>query len=127
MKKGKFVLMLTASNADIKQTRAEQLGEDALLEMESFTNTLKKDVSSLRNKITRLTDLAPDNTYSLRPGSPDFNAARWVKELHSSRVELAVKEEELDIALQIQEEFFGEEEEPVKAKPIAKKKAGGTK
>lgn len=102
----KFVSMLSASNADIKETRAKTLSENTVLEVDSFINNLKREKSQLATRLTNLTDLAPDNTYSLRPGSKDFNAAQWVKELHKTRMDIKLKEIELAEAQSIYDEWF---------------------
>jgi hypothetical protein len=63
----------------------------------------------LKTKINKLTDLAPENTTSLRPGHPDFEPSEWVSNLHQYRMDLALKEVELTEAQAIYDEFFGEE------------------
>lgn len=105
----KFVKTLSASNAEIKETRAKMLAETTVLEVESFVQGLKKEKLELYNKLANLTDLAPDNTYSLRPGSKDFDAKAWVRELHSTKMEIALKEMELEEAQSIYDEWFGDE------------------
>jgi hypothetical protein len=105
----KFVKTLSASNAEIKEARAKMLADTTVLEVESFVQALKKEKLELQNKLANLTDLAPDNTYSLRPGSKDFDAKLWVRELHSTRMEITLKEMELEEAQSIFNEWFGEE------------------
>ncbi|MEN6292320.1 MAG: hypothetical protein ABFD07_09960 [Methanobacterium sp.] len=107
----KFVNMLSASDSAIKETRAKQLAEDTVLEVDSFINNLKRELSKLNNKLTSLTDLAPDNTYSLRPGSKDFDASRWVNELHETKMEIKLKTIELEVASEIRNEWFTSEDE----------------
>jgi hypothetical protein len=107
----KFAKNLSASNADIKTTRAQSLADETVLEVETFVQTLKKEKLQLQNKLNNLTDLAPDNTYSLRPGSKDFNASKWVKELHSTKMDLKLKIIELEEAEAIYKEWFAPTEE----------------
>jgi hypothetical protein len=107
----KFVNMLSASDNTIKETRAKQLAEDTILEVDTFINTLKRELSKLNNKLTSLTDLAPDNTYSLRPGSKDFDASRWMNELHETKMEIKLKIIELEVANEIKNEWFVSENE----------------
>ena len=64
----KFVETLSASNQTIKEARAEMIAEETVIEVQQFVSNLKKEKLQLKNKITKLTDLAPDNSYSLRPG-----------------------------------------------------------
>jgi hypothetical protein len=106
----KFVKTLSASNAEIKEARAKMLADTTVLEVESFVQALKKEKLELQNKLANLTDLAPDNTYSLRPGSKDFDAKLWVRELHSTKMEIALKEMELEEAQAIYNEWFGSDE-----------------
>ena len=106
----KFVSMISASNSASLIKRADDLSEEVLLELNSFINGLKKEKSQLKSKINKLTDLAPDNSTSLRPGHADFDAANWVKDLHQCRMELALKEVELEEAQAIYDEYFGEED-----------------
>jgi hypothetical protein len=103
--------MLSASDNTIKETRAKQLAEDTILEVDTFINTLKRELSKLNNKLTSLTDLAPDNTYSLRPGSKDFDASRWMNELHDTKMEIKLKAIELEVANEIKNEWFVSENE----------------
>lgn len=100
----KFSDMLSASNTDIKTARAQALAESTVLEVEAFISSLKRERNVLNTKLTNLTDLAPDNTYSLRPGSKDFDAARWVKELHTTRMDLSL----LDIKIKEADAIFNE-------------------
>ena len=102
----KFSSMLSASDQNIKAARAEAIAESTVLEVEAFIANLKRDKNTLKAKVTSLTDLAPDNSYSLRPGNKDFNAANWMKELHQVRMALKLKEIELTEAQAIYNEWF---------------------
>lgn len=104
----KFAKTLSASNAEIKEARANALAESTVLEVETYIQNLKKEKLQLVNRITNLTDLAPDNTYSLRPGSKDFNPSAWVKELHRTRMDLKLKTIELEEAEAIYNEWFAD-------------------
>jgi hypothetical protein len=105
----KFEKMVSASNSTTLASRASDLAEEVSLELNSFINNLKREKSQLKSKVNKLTDLAPENTTSLRPGHPDFDAAKWVSELHQCRMDLALKDVELAEAQAIHDEFFGEE------------------
>lgn len=106
----KFAKMISASNSATLASRANDLAEDVVLELNSFINELKKQKSRLKSTMSKLTDLAPENSTSLRPGHPDFEPAKWVAELHQCRMDLALKEVELKEAEAIYNEYFGEEE-----------------
>lgn len=111
MGKTKFSTTLSASNKDIKSARAEMLSEEVALEVSTFVQGLKKEKLSLRNKVTRLTDLAPDSKDSLRPASKDFNPTAWVQELHQAKMDLKLKDIELKEAQEIEKEWFTESDE----------------
>lgn len=102
----KFTKTLSSSNAEIKEARATALAESTVLEVEAFIQNLKREKSQLKNKLTNLTDLAPDNTYCLRPGSKDFNPVAWMKELHETRMNIKLKDIELGEAEAIYNEWF---------------------
>jgi polysaccharide deacetylase 2 family uncharacterized protein YibQ len=110
----KFTNMISASNSATLMSRSEDLAEEVVLELNSFINNLKKEKSQLKNKINKLTDLAPENSTSLRPGHADFEPSEWVKNLHQHRMDLALKEVELTEAQAIYDEYFGEEAEKTK-------------
>lgn len=105
----KFTSMLSADNSATLGRRAKDLAEATVIEVESFISNLRKEKLQLNTKLNDLTDLAPENTYSLRPGGADFNAAKWVAELHKTRMDLALKEIELAEAQAIYDEWFAEE------------------
>ena len=102
----KFAETLTSSNETIKESRAQMLADETVLEVEALVSSLKKEKLQLKNKIVKLTDLAPDNTYSLRPGGADFDAFQWVAELYQTGLDLKLKEIELAEAKAILKEWF---------------------
>lgn len=106
----KFSRTLSASNDSIRKERAENLSEEVILEVDELLGKLKKEKVQLKNKIANLTDLAPDNTYSLRPGGKDFKADAWVQELFEAKLELDLKEIELQTAKGIKKEWFTEDD-----------------
>jgi hypothetical protein len=110
----KFGKMLSADSSATLGTRAKNLADSAVLEVEAFISNLKREKIKLENKINDLTDLAPENTYSLRPGGEDFDAAKWMKELHKTRMDIALKQVELEEAQAIYDEWFAPSEETVK-------------
>jgi hypothetical protein len=105
----KFVATVSASDANIKSTRAANLGELASIEASTLVQNLKREKLSLENKIANMTDLSPETTFSLRPGGENFDAAKWVKELHKATMELKLKVIELTAAEEIFNEWFGTE------------------
>lgn len=118
----KFQSKLSAGSKEVLSDRAKNLSDEVILEVETFISNLKREKIQLSNKINNLTDLGPDNTYSLRPGAKDFKASSWMKELHQSRMELKLKIVELEVAQDIYDEWFGEADEAEAPKATAKKK-----
>lgn len=104
----KFTKMLSASNKQIKEERAKILGSQAAISAGRLVNDLKDQVLVLENRVYEMTDFAPDSADSLRPGK-DFNAATWIKDLHKTRLELRLKNIELDEAEKIYNEWFGKD------------------
>ena len=104
----KFSKTLSASDKTIKEARAQMLSDTTILEVDAKVSGLKRELNTLKNKITQLTDLAPDNTYSLRPGGKDYNPVKWIEELHQAKMDLKLKTIELEIAEEIKKEWFEE-------------------
>lgn len=111
MKNCKFTKRLSASNKEIKADRAEMLAEEVSLQVTQFVGKIRQERLGLKNKVARLTDLAPDSKDSLRPTSDNFDAGQWVTELHSAKLELRLKDIELEEAEAIEKEWFTEEVE----------------
>lgn len=110
MTMNKFVQTLAAENKDIKVTRATNLSNQVNNELTDLINDLSKEKTGLETRLTDLTDLAPDNSFSLKPGGEDFNAKDWVREIHRIKVELKTNKVELDTANEIKNEWFTEVE-----------------
>lgn len=110
----KFVNMLSADSNSTLGNRAKNLADSAVLEVESFIANLRKEKLQLNTKLNDLTDLAPENTYDLRPGGKNFDAGKWVAELHRVRMDLALKEVQLAEAQAIYDEWFAEDVAPAK-------------
>lgn len=104
----KFVQTLSAENKDIKVTRATNLSNKVKTELTDLINDLTKVKTNLETDLLNLTDLAPDNSYSLKPGGENFDAKEWVRKVHGIKVELKMNKVELDTANEIKEEWFAE-------------------
>lgn len=105
----KFVKNLVQDAKGIKEQRAKILAEDTKIELETLINQLRKDKRELDVKILNLTDLSPDNTYSLKPGGDNFNAAKWVDEMQDAKIALLNKQVELYTAEETYNEWFTED------------------
>lgn len=108
-KLNKFVSTLAASDSTIKESRATILSEQASIAAEQLLSKYRLEKLSLQTKVNALTDLAPEETTSLRPGGKTFDAAKWVTELHSLKMQLKLKQIELDEMETIVTEWFGTE------------------
>ena len=106
----KFVKNLTMSEVGIKQARAEALASGTQIEQQDLMNSLKREVLRLENKLTKLNDLAPATTVSLRPGE-NFDPKAWASDLQNTKIELLNKRIELDVATETYDEWFTEEAE----------------
>lgn len=95
-----------SDTGNILTQRGKNLSDTVVLEVEELTFRIKKEKALLENKIVNLTDIAPDNTYSLRPGGPDFNATEWVKELFDTKLKLSMVDVKLDVVKNIKKEWF---------------------
>ena len=106
VKLGKFAAQIAASGAEIKEQRASSLERTVKRAAEAKVRNLEDAIDTLDTKILDLTDLAPDTSYSLRPGGKEFNAEGWVNELNEAKLEIKLKRVELEVANEILVEWF---------------------
>ena len=104
-KESKFGAMITASDKSIKQARAVIIVKAGKRAAENKVRSIEDEVDSLETTILNLTDLAPDTTFSLKPGK-DFDAESWVNKLHEATLDLELKKIELAAAEAIVTEWF---------------------
>lgn len=117
----KFVSTLSASDSSIKASRATILSEQTEIEASTMLQNLKKEKLTLQSKISQMTDLHPETSDSLRPGGKNFDAAKWIKDLHTFKMQLKLKQIELDEAQAIYDEWFGETSEDAAPTKTSKK------
>lgn len=96
------------TSASLKR-RAAQLATSAEIAQQNLVNALKQERTNIELRIASLTDLAPDSTDSLRVGSKDWDAVKWVKELQKAKQELYNVNIQLKLALETFDEYFTEE------------------
>lgn len=106
VKVGKFATSIAASDKTIKEARAAIVAKSGKRAAENKVRSIEDSVDALETTIMNLTDLAPDTTYSLRPGGKDFDAEGWVEKLHSSTLDLELQKIELKVAEDILKEWF---------------------
>jgi len=104
-KESKFGAMITASDKSIKQARAVIIVKAGRRAAENKVRSIEDEVDSLETTILNLTDLAPDTSFSLKPGK-DFDAESWVNKLHEATLDLELKKIELAAAEAIVTEWF---------------------
>lgn len=97
----KFIKALSQGPKGVMDSRALNLFNSTKVEMDAAVTEIKRQIAKKNNELTNLTDLAPDNSYSLRPGGPDFDPAKWVKDC----IELQLDIEELELRLSVTEKF----------------------
>lgn len=95
------------TNASLKR-RAAQIATSAEIAQQNLVNQFKQEKTNIELRIAALTDLAPDSTDSLRPGSKDWDAEKWVKDLQAARQELYQVSIQLEIAEKTFNEYFTE-------------------
>lgn len=105
----KFEKKLIRDGKEMKADRAADVAQTVKMEAEDLVRKLTKEKLALKSKINGLSDLGPDNSYSLRPTDKSFDAAKWVNGLHEATLELKLKQVELDAAEEILTEWFGTE------------------
>jgi hypothetical protein len=103
-KVNKFVEMISANGSDVLKRRATAIGTSAQIAQETIVNDLKNKISNLELKLIDLTDLAPETSDSLRPGSKSFDPNRWVTEVQNTKQDLY----QLKIQLKLAEETYNE-------------------
>lgn len=111
-----FAKNLAKSNKEIKEQRAEIVGNDAAMAQEDLVRNLKKKQNSLKSKLLSLQDLNCDSKDSLNPVRSDFDADKWVQEVQDTKVELLNVKIELKVAEETNEEWFSEVTENDKTK-----------
>lgn len=65
--------LLGNNGSETLQQRAKVIAQTAEIVQQNLVNKLKQEKAELTLKINTLTDLAPESTESLRPGSKDWN------------------------------------------------------
>ena len=105
--KNEFFKKLTQGNKGIVAARAAIITEDVESEQRSLIDTLKKEKRDLTRALNKLEDMGPDSELSLRVVKDNFSAASWVANYQSLQVSLKDKEEELSIAEETYNNWFG--------------------
>jgi predicted ATP-grasp superfamily ATP-dependent carboligase len=113
MKKNKFTKNIS-QNSNILNDRAIIVGAQAKRAQEDLVRNIESRIDDMKMSIIKMTDISPDNTQSLKPvGKAVDDPKGWVEDLHKTKLNLALAQEELLIAQETLKEWFTDEEEPV--------------
>lgn len=100
-----------SNGKDTLKKRAESIATSAEVAQSNLVNYLKNEITKLELKESDLTDFSPESTQSLRPGTKDWDAESWAKELQEVRQGLYYLRIQLEIAEGTFKEYFSEEAE----------------
>lgn len=101
----KFMQALTQNVSNLKAARARLLSDSARLVAESRLNDLKAAKASLEMEIEKHSDLAPTEVTSTR-FVENFDAKKWVNDLHEMNRKMYDLEIELKIAQDLYDTWF---------------------
>lgn len=107
-KKQNFAALLKNGPEEIKDARRSIIIEEAEEAQYEIVKGLRREVRSLEKNLLSLTDFYPDSELSLRVVAKNFNAVKLFQEVHVTKVALAEKVEEYEIALETYNTYFGE-------------------
>jgi hypothetical protein len=106
----KFQKLIQASSKDTLNKRGNLLISSVQNKMEQKIFDIKNRINEVEMRVEQLTDVAPENTYDLRPGGKGFDPEKWINNLVSLKTELYTLSIELVIAEDIKEEWFEEKQ-----------------
>ena len=104
----KFTELISNNGESTLMKRASILAESAELAQNSLINKLKSTKAELELELDKLTDLAPETTDSLRPGSKNWNPEQWVKRMQEINEDLYNLEIQITIAEKTYKNYFTE-------------------
>lgn len=104
----KFTELISNNGEGTLVKRAKILAESAELAQNSLINKLKSTKAELELELDKLTDLAPETTDSLRPGSKNWNPEQWVKRMQEINEDLYNLEIQILLAEKTYKDYFTE-------------------
>jgi hypothetical protein len=104
----KFQKLIADNSSATLKRKAESVATQADIAQQTIVNNLKCKVSELKLQVENLTDFAPGNTYSLRPGTENWKPSDWAIELQRTKWDLYLAEQQLKIAQDTYNEYFSE-------------------
>jgi hypothetical protein len=100
----KFQSLIASNGNEVLQRRANNVATTAEIAQQTLVNSLKVQKAELENHIMNLTDLAPESTDSLKPGTVNWNPTEWVNSLQEAKEKLY----NIDIRLRIAQATYNE-------------------
>lgn len=77
------------------------------LAQEDKVRGLESEINNLRLSLHKLCDVSPENTQDTKPrGLAAEDPKAWVDQVHNLKMQIALKEEELAVALETLNEWF---------------------
>lgn len=102
----KFQQILAASGQDLLDRRSQLIFTGTNDAMQDHIVALRRKKNAVELEILNLTDLSVKTRDSLRPGNKDFKPAEWIQQMCDLRAEIKLIDEDLEVALEIEEEYF---------------------
>lgn len=107
----KFTNLLSQSDSEIKAQKAANMLSITQNSAKAVITKLEDRLNTIDRKLIILTDVAPNTTLTNMVVADDFDAESWFKEIVELETERAVAEEELNIALDVYDDWFEEDKE----------------
>ena len=105
----KFAKLISDTGNSTLTRRASNIAQTAEIAQQNMLNSMKQKKAELELKLDSLTDLAPDTTDSLRPGSKDWDAPKWALEIQNIKQDLYFLNIQIKIAAETYNEYFTEQ------------------
>lgn len=104
----KFQNLIGGSTDSVKSNRTTLLAKSTMNAANQNINKIENQINEVEMDIERITDVAPENTYDLRPGGKNFSPNKWVSDITVFKLKLYKLYIELEIAKNIRDEWFSE-------------------
>jgi adenine C2-methylase RlmN of 23S rRNA A2503 and tRNA A37 len=102
----KFQQILAASGQDLIERRSQLIYTGTNDAMQDHLTTLRRKRNAVELEILNLTDLSVKTRDSLSPGNKNFNPSEWLGQLLELKAEMALIDEDIDLAEEVNEEYF---------------------
>ena len=106
----KFTKQISNNGNKTLKRRAANLAQTAEIAQQNLINSLKQQKAELELKLDTLTDLAPESTDSLRPGSTNWDPVEWTKSIQETKQTIYFIKIQIELAENTYNEYFTEED-----------------